>query len=176
MVGLPERDMQQSFLNQLAIELFTWIKRNPAPDGTLRGLLVIDEAKEFVPSGQSSVCKETLIRLVAQARKFGLGVIFAAQAPKDIDHRILNNCFTQLFGQVNSPAAVKAVKDLLTQKRASDPGSIARLNKGQFFFHNGEVDDRAFRIRTPQCLSHHGSPMTEEQVLERATASRKATA
>lgn len=168
MIGLPERDMQQSFLNQLAIELFTWIKRNPAPHGTLRGLLVIDEAKEFVPSGQSSVCKGPLIRLAEQARKYGLGVVFATQAPKDIDHHILNNCFTQLFGQVNSPAAVQAVKDLLTQKHASDAGSIARLNKGQFFFHNGEVENRAFRIRTSQCLSHHASPMTEEQVLERA--------
>ena len=107
MIGLPERDMQQSFLNQLTMELFTWIKRNPAEDGTLRGLLVIDEAKEFVPSGQGSACKDALIRLVAQARKYGLGILFATQAPKDIDHRIFNNCFTQIFGQVNSPASCR---------------------------------------------------------------------
>jgi len=176
MIGLPEQDMQQDFLCQLALNLFTWIKQNPAPDGYLRGLLVIDEAKEFVPSGRSSACKETIIRLVAQARKFGLGLLFATQAPKDIDHRIFNNCFTQLFGQVNSPAAVQAVKDLLKQKQASSPESLTRLNKGQFFFHNAEVSERAFRIKTSQCLSHHTSPMTDEQVLKRAKASLKVIA
>jgi len=173
MIGLPEQEMQQMFLYQLAIPLLAWIKRNPAPEGTLRGLLVIDEAKEFVPSGQASACKEALVRLTAQARKFGLGLVFATQAPKDIDHRILNNCFMQMFGHVNPPTAVQAARDLLTQKQASDPASVARLNKGQFFFHNGEVDERAFRIRTSQCLSHHTSPMLEEEVLARAVASRE---
>jgi hypothetical protein len=173
MIGLLSQEMQQGFLNSLGHNLFTWIKSNPAPEGKLRGLLVIDEAKEFVPSSQASACKETLVRLTSQARKYGLGILFATQAPKDIDHRILNNCFTQLYGQIHSPAAVQAAKELLKQKGAPHPEKITNLNKGQFFFHNGEVNPTPIRIRTPQCLSHHTQPMTEDEVLELARKSRR---
>jgi DNA helicase HerA-like ATPase len=87
--------------------LFSWIKRHPAPPNIpLRGLLVIDEAKDFIPAGKAVACKESLLRLTAQARKYGLGLIFATQAPKSIDHNILTNCSTQFFGKANSPAAI----------------------------------------------------------------------
>ncbi|EKU98809.1 putative ATPase [Leptolyngbya sp. PCC 7375] len=67
-IGLPGLSQQQQFLNQLAMTLFTWIKKNPAPlDKPLRGLLVIDEAKDFLPSQQSTPCKSSLNRLAAQA-------------------------------------------------------------------------------------------------------------
>ncbi|MGC4070602.1 MAG: hypothetical protein QM784_39220 [Polyangiaceae bacterium] len=58
LVGLPGQDSQQKFINQLAMTLFTWIKKNPAKNGALLGLLVIDEAKDFVPSGKSVACRE----------------------------------------------------------------------------------------------------------------------
>ena len=78
LVGLAGLSAQQQFLNQLAMTLFTWIKKNPAPKGMpLRGLLVIDEAKDFVPSGSNTSCKASLNRLAAQARKYGLGLVFA---------------------------------------------------------------------------------------------------
>src|SRR5205823_14811092 len=82
-IGLPALESQQMFLNQLAVSLFTWLKRHPAPpQKPLQGLLILDEAKDFVPSVQSSLCKESIIRLAAQARKYGVGLIFATQAPK----------------------------------------------------------------------------------------------
>lgn len=51
LVGLPTLDMQRTFLNQLAMILFSWIKKNPHPPGrSVRGLLVVDEAKDFLPA------------------------------------------------------------------------------------------------------------------------------
>jgi hypothetical protein len=98
LVGLPTLGEQQQFLNQLAMALFTWIKKNPAPpEAPVRGLLVIDEAKDFVPSQGTTPCKQSLLRLAAQARKYGLGLIFATQAPKSIDHNVIANCSTQFF-------------------------------------------------------------------------------
>ena len=72
---LPGLEAQRYFLNQLAMTLFSWIKKYPDPgERPLRGLLVIDEAKDFVPSQKSSVCRESLLRLAAQARKYHLGL------------------------------------------------------------------------------------------------------
>ena len=116
-VGLPSLGAQQQFLNQLFMTLFTWIKKNPAPtDKPIRGLLVIDEAKDFVPSLSSTPCKASLNRLVAQARKYGLGLIFATQSPKSIDHNIIANCSTQFYGRANSPNAIDVIQEQLRQR------------------------------------------------------------
>ncbi len=167
-IGLPGLSQQQQFLNQLAMTLFTWIKKNPAPAGQpLRGLLVIDEAKDFLPSQQTTSCKSSLNRLAAQARKYGLGLIFATQAPKSIDHNIIANCSTQFYGRANSPASINVVQDQLRQ-RGSDGDDIAKLGRGQFYVVSESITP-PIKVVTPLCLSHHpSSPLDEQGVLKRA--------
>jgi hypothetical protein len=171
-VGLPGIGAQQHFLNQLFMTLFTWIKKNPAPtDKPIRGLLVIDEAKDFVPSTGSTPCKASLSRLVAQARKYGLGLIFATQAPKSIDHNIIANCSTQFYGRANSPAAIDVIQEQLRQRGGSGQ-DIARLERGQFYAVSESLTTPT-KILTPLCLSHHPpTPLDEVEVLNRARASR----
>jgi hypothetical protein len=172
-VGLPSLNAQQQFLNQLAMTLFTWIKRHPAPvDRPLRGLLIIDEAKDFVPSGSSTPCKASMIRLAAQARKYGLGLIFATQAPKSIDHNIIANCTTQFYGRANSPTAIEVIQTQLSQ-RGGNGQDIANLERGQFYLAT-EALPKPLKILAPLCLSHHPpTPLDEEEVIQRAIASRR---
>jgi DNA helicase HerA-like ATPase len=171
LVGLPAQDSQQKFINQLSMTLFTWIKKNPAKNGALLGLLVIDEAKDFVPSGKSVSCKDNLIRLAAQARKYGLGLLFATQAPKSIDHNIVANCSTLLLGKQNSPAAIDAAQQLL-QEKGSSGSDIAKLGQGTFYLSTGG-HPKPIKIATALCLSHHPeNPPDESEVLERARRNR----
>ncbi|MEA5462542.1 ATP-binding protein [Leptothoe sp. PORK10 BA2] len=167
-IGLPGLAQQQQFLNQLAMTLFTWIKKNPAPlDKPLRGLLVIDEAKDFLPSQQSTPCKSSLNRLAAQARKYGLGIIFATQAPKSIDHNIIANCSNQFYGRANSPAAISVVQDQIRQ-RGGHGDDIAKLKRGQFYVASESLHP-PIKVATSLCLSHHpSSPLDESEVLQRA--------
>lgn len=171
-VGLPSIGAQQQFLNQLFMTLFTWIKKNPAPtDQPVRGLLILDEAKDFVPSTQSTPCKASLNRLVAQARKYGLGLIFATQAPKSIDHNIIANCSTQFYGRANSPAAIDVIQEQLRQRGGSGQ-DIARLERGQFYVVSESLATPT-KILTPLCLSHHPpTPLDEVAVLNQAKACR----
>ncbi len=53
-----------------------------------------DEAQNFAPSMASTAIKASAIALARQGRKFGLGMIFATQAPKGIDTNIVSNCVT----------------------------------------------------------------------------------
>ncbi|MEM1256061.1 MAG: ATP-binding protein [Cyanobacteria bacterium P01_H01_bin.21] len=167
-IGLPGLSQQQQFLNQLAMTLFTWIKKNPAPlDKPLRGLLVIDEAKDFLPSQQFTPCKSSLNRLAAQARKYGLGIIFATQAPKSIDHNIIANCSNQFYGRANSPAAISVVQDQIRQ-RGGHGDDIAKLKRGQFYIASENLNP-PIKVATSLCLSHHpSSPLDETEVLKRA--------
>ncbi|MGD1862010.1 MAG: AAA family ATPase [Leptolyngbyaceae cyanobacterium] len=167
-IGLPGLPQQQQFLNQLAMTLFTWIKKHPAPAGQpLRGLLVIDEAKDFLPAQQTTPCKSSLNRLAAQARKYGLGLIFATQAPKSVDHNVIANCSTQFYGRANSPASINVVQDQLRQRGGSGD-DIAKLARGQFYVVS-ETINPPVKVVAPLCLSHHpASPLDEEGVLMRA--------
>ena len=49
-IGLPGEEQRLGFVNQLQMEIFAWIKRNPAGDRPLGGLLVMDEAQTLAPA------------------------------------------------------------------------------------------------------------------------------
>ena len=168
---LSTPETQQRFVNQLATTLFAWIKRNPNPPGrALRGLLVIDEAKDFVPARKSTACKESLMRLTAQARKYHLGVVFATQNPREIENTIIGNCSTQYYGKASSPAAINTIREQLSSRGGSGD-DIGRLEKGVFYVFNADANMRApAKVRIPLCLSHHQT-LDGDEVLERAVRS-----
>jgi hypothetical protein len=167
MVGMPSLDQWQGFVNQLQMALFSWIKRNPAEAGRpLRGLLVMDEAQDLVPSSGTTACSESTRRLASQARKYGLGLLFATQSPKALHNSIPGNATTQFFGLLNAPAQIDAARELARAKGGDVP-AIGRLSTGEFYL---AIEGSGFqRIHTPMCLSYHPStPLTEDEVLAKA--------
>lgn len=166
LIGLPGEEQRQSFVNQLQMALFSWIKKHPAGDRPLGGLLVMDEAQTLAPAGRSTPCTHSTLLLASQARKYGLGLVFATQSPRGLHNQISGNATTQFFGLLSHPTQVNAAKELARAKGGSVP-DIARLSKGRFYLG---VEGRAFqKIQTPMCLSHHPpSPLTEEEVIGRA--------
>lgn len=170
-VGLPAEEQRQSFVNQLQMALFAWIKRNPAGDRPLGGLLVMDEAQTYAPSGAATACTQSTLVLAAQARKYGLGLVFATQAPKGLHNRIPGNATTQFFGLLNAGAQISAATELAKAKggRVDD---IARLRSGHFYATSEGLGFEKLQI--PMCLSYHPqSALTADEVVSRAQASRK---
>jgi len=169
LIGLPTDEQRQSFVNQLEMALFAWIKRHPANDRPLGGLFVMDEAQTLAPSGAMTACTASTLALASQARKYGLGLVFATQAPKGIHNRIVGNAATQYFGFINSPTQVAAAKEMAAA-RGSTVLDISRLAAGEFYAVTEGAPFR--RITTPMCLSYHPpSALTAEEVLARASDS-----
>ena len=172
--GLPDVESQRSFLNQLAMTLFAWIKRNPKPPGgrPLRGLLVLDEAKDFIPSVKGAICKDSFMQLTAQARKYGLGIVFATQNPCEIESKIVGNCSVKCFGKANGPQAIKVIQQQLHNHGVAG-NDVAKLAKGNFYLCGARDNTAPAKIHVPLCLSHHRSSLVKEEVLERAVVSRQ---
>lgn len=169
MVGLPTLGAQQAFVNQLAMGLFSWIKRHPSIGRHgITGLFVMDEVRDFLPAVSTTACKENLMILAAQGRKYGLGLVLATQNPKDLDYRAAAQCSTQFFGRANSPQVIEFIQKLLAEKGGAGD-DIARLQKGQFYMFS-EGTPMPIRISVPMCLSYHpdGRPLTESEVIEKA--------
>lgn len=163
--GLTSLEVQQSFVRQLAMTLFTWVRKHPLRAATeLGGLFVIDEAKDFVPANKTVACSESLKRSAAQLRKYGVGMIVATQQPKSIDHNVTANCTTHTYGKAGSQAAIDAVREGL-QRRGGRGDDIARLETGQFCVH-GEGFSGPVKVRSPLCLSRHPRhPPSEDEII-----------
>lgn len=154
-------------MNRLQMTLFGWIKTNPSPRGML---YVVDEAQSFLPAQKASPSLGSGIKLVAQGRKYGLGMIVATQVPRGIHNQVVSNCTTQFFGRQSAPATIAAAQEILAANggTASD---IGKLSAGEFYFAT-EGSGRPAKLRTPLCLSHHpANPPRPEEVARRAKAS-----
>ena len=166
LAGLASEEARDSFVNRLQMSLFTWIKRHPSATGCL---YVLDEAQNFAPSGAGTACKASALSLVAQARKYSLGLIFATQTPKGIDNKIVSNCTTHVYGRMNAPATIDAIRELMAAKGGA-ADDIGRLIKGEFYFST-EGSLRPFKVRTPLCLTWHPpNPPTMDEVIEKTRA------
>ncbi len=171
LMALDEHSGEKAqFVNMLAMSLFSWIRKNPPAEASkMTGLLVLDEAKDFLPGIRTTPCKESLMRLAAQARKYGLGLLFATQNPMDIDHRAIGQFSTQFFGRASSPRAIASIRDAIDE-RGGHAADLTRLEHGEFYVCSPEGIRAPLKIRVPMCLTHHpdGRTPTEKEILERA--------
>jgi DNA helicase HerA-like ATPase len=71
----------------------------------------MDEAQTFAPSRDSALSAKSTRDLASQARKYGLGLVFATQAPKGIHNSIRGNATTQFIGLLTDGAHIEAVKN-----------------------------------------------------------------
>jgi hypothetical protein len=169
MSGLVSDAAREDFVNRLQMTLFSWIKKNPSTSGLL---YVIDEAQTFLPSQKPTISLGSGIKLVAQARKYGLGMIVATQAPRGIHNQVVQNCTTQFFGKQNAPATINAAQEIIAASggRAEDLG---KLRAGEFYFAT-DGSGKPGKVRTPICLSFHPpNPPTPEEVIALAKAKRR---
>ncbi|ADG80007.1 AAA ATPase OS=Tsukamurella paurometabola (strain ATCC 8368 / DSM / CCUG 35730 / CIP 100753 /JCM 10117 / KCTC 9821 / NBRC 16120 / NCIMB 702349 / NCTC 13040)OX=521096 GN=Tpau_3423 PE=4 SV=1 [Tsukamurella paurometabola] len=162
LIGLPDETQRQTFVSQLQLALFSWIKRHPAGDRPLGALLVMDEAQQIAPSGAVKPSTESTLLLASQARKYGLGLVFATQSPTGLHNKIVGNSATHLYGKLNAPVQIQAAKDLAAA-RGGRIDAIGGLGPGDFYLGAGSD---TLRLRAPMCLSHHpATPPTEDEVL-----------
>jgi hypothetical protein len=166
-IGLSSDEQRQGLTSQLQMELFAWIKAHPAREKPLGGLLVMDEAQDIAPAAGQTASTRSTIMLAAQARKFGLGLVFATQAPKGLHNLVSGNATTMAIGRLGVPAQITAAQDM-ARARGSSVSDVGRLRTGQFYLASEHF---AFRkVSTLLCLSHHpASPLTPEEVVERAS-------
>ena len=129
LVGLQTDEQRQSFVNQLQMALFAWIKRHPAGDRPLRR--AVRDGRGADPGAvrrDDRRARQSTLALASQARKYGLGLVFATQAPKGLHNQIPGNAATQFFGLLNAPAQIDAAREL-AQAKGGDVPDIGLLGR-----------------------------------------------
>ncbi len=158
-------DGPSHFVRRLQASLFSWFRAHPTRGRPLGGLLVMDEAQNFVPSGKSNPSTESTVELIRQIRKYGLGMILASQVPKGVHNEVVNNTANQLVGRLTAPVQIAAAEKMAAA-RNSTLDNVGGLERGTFFASGEGTPYR--KIRVPACLTYHSGPLEKDEIVERA--------
>jgi hypothetical protein len=158
---------RQFVVARLLGEVVTWMRRQPGTD-RLRALVYFDEVLGFVPPVANPPSKPPMLRILKQARAFGLGTVLATQNPVDLDYKALANAGTWAIGRLQTE---QDKSRLLDGMRAAAGGididaissTISGLAKREFVLRRAGADTPT-TFTTRWAMSYLRGPLTREQL------------
>jgi hypothetical protein len=160
------------FITLLLEQVGAWL-RGQSGTTSLRGLLYFDEVfGYFPPHPYNPPSKVPLLRLLKQARAFGLGVMLVTQNPGDLDYKGLTNAGTWFIGKLQTERDKARLLDGLetvsTQARAHFDIStldalISSLAPRTFLLQNVHAPAPVV-FQTRWAMSYLAGPLTREQI------------
>ena len=129
------------FVTLLFSAVETWMRTQTGAT-SLRALLYMDEIFGYLPPQSAPPSKQPLLRMLKQARAFGLGLLLATQNPVDVDYKALSNAGTWFIGKLQTDQDKQRLLDGLesaasgTLDRRAYDKLISSLGKRIFLLHN----------------------------------------
>ncbi len=116
-------DNERMFFTTLLFAATEAWMRTQRGTSSLRALLYFDEILGYLPPLGNPPSKPILLRMLKQARAFGLGLLLATQNPVDVDYKALSNAGTWFVGRLQTDQDKQRLLDGLETAAA---GGIAR--------------------------------------------------
>jgi hypothetical protein len=169
------------FVTLLLAQIEAWMRRQPGTTG-LRCIVHFDEVfGYFPPHPANPPSKLPLLRLLKQARAYGVGLMLTTQNPVDLDYKGLTNAGTWFIGKLQTERDKARLLEGLeglqstggqTSMRAYFDRLISSLGKRVFIMHN--VHQKAPVVfKTRWALSYLRGPLTKTQVRTLMKAKRE---
>ncbi len=89
------------FVTLLFSAIESWM-RTQTGTPSLRSLVYFDEIFGYLPPIANPPSKQVMLRMLKQARAFGVGLVLATQNPADVDYKGLSNTGTWLIGKLQT--------------------------------------------------------------------------
>jgi hypothetical protein len=166
-------ESERQFIITLLLENILGWMNTLSGTTSLRALLYIDEMFGYFPSyPYNPPTKQPLLRLLKQARAFGLGMILATQNPGDLDYKGLSNAGTWFIGRLQSDndkqrvqAGLESLASVNNQMSLKDVGNlISDIPPRVFLMHNVNDQGNPVMIHTRWAMNYLRGPLTRQQV------------
>ncbi|HDD61485.1 MAG TPA: ATP-binding protein, partial [Chloroflexi bacterium] len=89
------------FVTLLYAAVETWMRKQKGST-TLRALIYFDEIFGYLPPVKNPPSKTPMLRMLKQARAFGIGQVLVTQNPVDVDYKALSNAGTWFIGKLQT--------------------------------------------------------------------------
>ncbi len=125
--GIPQ-ELQEIIVYKLVGDLFNARKQGNVPPF----FLVIEEAHNYCPERSFGEVKSSSIlrQVIAEGRKFGLGVCVISQRPARVEKTILSQCTTQVILKVTNPNDLKSISSSVEGITSETEKEIINLHVG----------------------------------------------
>jgi len=155
------------FVTLLLAAVETWMRAQPGA-ASLRAILYMDELFGYLPPQANPPSKKPLLRLLKQARAFGLGLLLATQNPVDLDYKALSNAGAWFIGKLQTEQDKNRLLDGLESAagglpRAAFDKLISSLGKRVFLLHNVHAS-QPLLFQTRWAMNFLAGPLTRQQI------------
>lgn len=166
-------EAERMFITTLILESMLGWMRNLSGTTSLRALLYVDEMfGYFPPYPRNPPTKDPMLRLLKQARAFGIGVILATQNPGDLDYKGLTNAGTWFIGRLQSDndrqkvmAGLESMASATENMNLKDVERlIADIMPRVFLMRNVHDDGGPVLMHTRWAMSYLRGPLTRQQI------------
>lgn len=163
---LPDGE-RMFFVTLLLSAVETWM-RTQTGSTSLRAILYMDEIYGYLPPTAVPPSKGPLLRMLKQARAFGLGLLLATQNPVDMDYKALSNTGTWFIGKLQTERDKNRLLDGLESAAGGIPRAamdklISSLGKRVFVMHNVH-EKMPILIQTRWAMNFLAGPLTRAQI------------
>ncbi len=145
----------------------SWMRRQSGTKG-LRALIYFDEILGYLPPVANPPSRPIMLRMLKQARAFGVGMVLATQNPVDMDYKALSNAGTWMIGRLQTDQDKERLMDGLQSAsgsidRAEANNLLSNLGKRVFLLHN--VHEKGLKLfNTRWAMNYLAGPMTRTQI------------
>lgn len=156
------------FITLLYSAVETWM-RNQRGTGSLRALVYFDEIHGYLPPVKEPPSKAPMLRMLKQARAFGVGQLLATQNPVDVDYKALSNAGSWFIGKLQTDRDKERLLDGLEGaapggfKRSDYDKQISALDKRVFLLHNVH-EKQPVIFYTRWAMNYLAGPLTRSQI------------
>jgi hypothetical protein len=155
------------FVTLLFAAIESWM-RSQRGTGNLRALVYFDEIMGYLPPVANPASKTVMMRMLKQARAFGVGLVLATQNPVDVDYKALSNAGTWMIGRLQTDQDKQRLLDGLTSAGGNTSVAtfdklISGLQKRAFLFHS-IYKPAPVIFTTRWALNFLAGPMTRDQI------------
>lgn len=155
------------FVTLLFAAIDTWMRKQTGTT-SIRALLYFDEILGYLPPVANPPSKPLIIRLLKQARAFGLGLVLTTQNPIDVDYKALSNAGTWLIGRLQTDQDKQRLLDGLESaagglSRSMLDKTISSLGKRVFMLQNVN-EKQPVIFQTRWAMDYLTGPLTLQQL------------
>lgn len=157
------------FVTLLLTAVETYMRAQPGA-ATLKAILYFDELFGYMPPVANPPSKEPLLRLLKQARAYGLGLLLVTQNPVDLDYKGLGNAGTWFIGRLQAARdkarlldGLEGVREGLDRSELDD--TVSAMDKRVFLLHNVHADSPQV-FMTRWAMAYLRGPITRQRLGE----------
>ena len=110
--GYLDEETQEELIDEVLRQLFFKEKKKQKPF-----LVVVEEAHEFVPEGETTGCSKIILKIAKRGRKRGLGIMGITQRPASMDKDFITQCNWKVWHKLDWSNDLEVVRKVLERNK-----------------------------------------------------------